>query len=374
MFSLFLLYILIGFIVHLLVRHYFKKKNFVDAPDGIKKKHKFAVPISGGLSFGICWTIFFLCTYLIFIYGLGDILGISFSRNGDPSKYAFPLYALLSFLSLILLSICLIDDIVDLPVWVRLFTQISCAVLMIELGGVNLLNLGSLFGFGDIILPYYLGFVFTIFCIVGVTNAFNWIDGIDGFFSFQVFLACIGIAILSNNFSIALMAFLCALVPYAIMNLGLMGKKFKVFIGDHGAMMIGFFIACNFVLITQDPYNLREVDVRPVDTLWCVGLVLLNALRVIWLRFAEKLSIFNSDRKHIHHYFLDQGYSDNATLAIVCSLSLAITSLGGIIYFLNLPEWFSLMTFISILFFWAFISRFSSSVSRSSQESLQSSK
>ena len=374
MFSLFLLYILIGFIVHLLVRHYFKKKNFVDAPDGIKKKHKFAVPISGGLSFGICWTIFFLCTYLIFIYGLGDILGISFSRNGDPSKYAFPLYALLSFLSLILLSICLIDDIVDLPVWVRLFTQISCAVLMIELGGVNLLNLGSLFGFGDIILPYYLGFVFTIFCIVGVTNAFNWIDGIDGFFSFQVFLACIGIAILSNNFSIALMAFLCALVPYAIMNLGLMGKKFKVFIGDHGAMMIGFFIACNFVLITQDPYNLREVDVRPVDTLWCVGLVLLNALRVIWLRFAEKLSIFNSDRKHIHHYFLDHGYSDNATLAIVCSLSLAITSLGGIIYFLNLPEWFSLMTFISILFFWAFISRFSSSVSRSSQESLQSSK
>ena len=374
MFSLFLLYILIGFIVHLLVRHYFKKKNFVDVPDGIKKKHKVAVPISGGLSFGICWTIFYLCTYLIFIYGLGDILGITFLKNGDPSKLVFPLYALLSFLSLVLLSICLIDDLIDLPVWIRLFTQISCTVLMIELGGMNLLNLGPLFGFEDIILSYYLGSVFTIFCVVGITNAFNWIDGIDGFFSFQVILACIGITILSNNFSIALMAFLCSLAPYTIMNLGLMGKKFKVFIGDHGAMMIGFFIACNFVLITQDPHNLREIDIRPVDVLWCVGLVLLNALRVIWLRFTKKLSIFNSDRKHIHHYFLDLGYSNNATLAIVCSISLAITSLGGIIYFLNLPEWFSLMTFISILFFWAFLSRFSSSVSKSPQESPQSSK
>ena len=374
MFSLFLLFILIGFIVHLLVRHYFKKKNFVDAPDGIKKKHKFAVPISGGLSFGICWTLFFSVTYIIFYNGLGSIFGIELARNEDVSNYAFPVYALLTFLSLVMLSICLIDDLIDLPVWIRLFTQISCAVLMIELGGMNLLNLGALFGFEDIVLSYYLGFVFTIFCVVGITNAFNWIDGIDGFFSFQVFLACIGISLISNNFSLALMAFLCALVPYTIMNLGLMGKKFKVFIGDHGAMMIGFFIACNFVLVTQDPYDVREVEVRPVDALWCVGLVLLNALRVIWIRLTKKLSIFNSDREHIHHYFLDLGYSDIATLAIVCSISLAITSLGGIIYFLNLPEWFSLMTFISILFVWAFLSRFSSSVSKSPQESLQSSK
>ena len=374
MFSLFLLYILIGFIVHLLVRHYFKKKNFVDAPDGIKKKHKLAVPISGGLSFGICWTMFFLCTYLIFFYGLGDILGISFPRNGDPSRFAFPVYALLSFLSLVLLAICLIDDLVNLPVWVRLFAQISCTVLMIEIGGMNLLNLGPLFGFEDIVLSYYLGFVFTIFCVVGLTNAFNWIDGIDGFFSFQVILACIGISIISDNFSLALIAFLCALLPYTIMNLGLMGKKFKVFIGDHGAMMIGFFIACNFILITQDPYDLREVEVRPIDAVWCVGLVLLNALRVIWKRLIKKISIFNSDREHIHHYFLDLGFSNNATLAIVCSISLAVSSLGGIIFYLGLPEWFSLMVFISILFLWAFIGKYAGSIIKSPQESPQSSK
>ncbi len=374
MFPLFLLYILIGFIVHLLVRHYFKKNNFVDAPDGIKKKHELAVPISGGLSFAICWTIYFLFTFVIFFYGLGDIFGIEFPRNGDASNFAFPVYALLLFISLVLLSICLIDDLVNLPVWVRLFTQISCAILMIELGGMNLLNLGPLFGFEDIILPYYLGFMFTVFCVVGLTNAFNWIDGIDGLFSFQVILACIGISFLSNNFNLALMAFLCALFPYSIMNLGLMSKKFKVFIGDHGAMMIGFFIACNFVLITQDPYDVREVDLRPVDALWCVGLVLINALSVIWKRIRKKISIFNSDREHIHHYFLDLGYSNKKTLLIVCSASFIIFFIGMLMSYLKAPEWFSLFLFLGLLITWSLNSKIIYKKIMSSRESLQSSK
>ena len=47
MFSFFLLFLLVGFIIHLLIRHFFKKRNFVDSPDGIKKQHEIAVPISG---------------------------------------------------------------------------------------------------------------------------------------------------------------------------------------------------------------------------------------------------------------------------------------------------------------------------------------
>ena len=178
MFSIILLYILIGFIVHLLVRHYFKKKNFVDAPDGIKKKHKFAVPISGGLSFGICWTLFFLSTFIIFFYGFSSIFDIELGRNGDISNFAFPVYALLTFLSLVLLSICLIDDLIDLPVWVRLFTQISCTVLMIEIGGMNLLNLGPLFGFEDLVLSVSFGLeygrrVYLIPCLNSFDQSFK---------------------------------------------------------------------------------------------------------------------------------------------------------------------------------------------------------
>ena len=376
MFSIFLLYTLVAFIIHLLVRHIFKKRNFVDIPDGIKKKHKDEIPISGGLSFGICFALFFSCSYLLVFYDLTSLFGFDLPSEGFGSlSFPYVSFFWLLFLSLVLLAICLIDDLINLPVWIRLFSQISCAILMIQLGNINLLNLGAIFGGNDIILPNYIAFIFTVFCIVGITNAFNWIDGIDGFFSFQVILALIGLSIMGKaGFTLAHYSLLAALLPYSMMNIGLLGKKFKVFIGDHGAMMIGFFLACSFILVTQYSLNTNELGGRPVNALWCVGLVLLNAFRVIWKRSIKKLSIFNSDREHIHHYFLDLGYSDNVTLAIVCLISLAIASLGGIIYFLGLPEWFSLMAFVSILFFWAFLSKYASSISKSQQESLQSSK
>ena len=134
-----------------------------------------------------------------------------------------------------------------------------------------------------------------------------------------------------------------------------------------------FFLACSFIFLTQDPLNIYEQTVRPVEALWCVGLVLLNALRVIWKRFIKKLSIFSSDREHIHHYFLDQGFSNHQTLLIVCFISFSISAFGFLLFFLNTPEWLSLLIFISILIIWSWIGKFSNQKTKI-QESLQSSK
>ena len=377
MFSLFLLFCLVAFIVHLLMRHFFKKRNFVDIPDGIKKKHKNEIPISGGISFGICFALFLSCSFLMIFYNLTPLFNIDLPEKGFGALDSFPYVSFfwLLFISLVLLSICLIDDLIDLPVWIRLFTQISCTILMIQFGDMNLLNMGAIFGGNDFILPDYLAFIFTIFCVVGITNAFNWIDGIDGFFSFQVILALIGLSLMGQaGFTLAHFSMLAAFLPYSLMNIGLLGNKFKVFIGDHGAMMIGFYLACSFILVTQDSVNANELNASPVNALWCVGLVLLNAFRVIWKRLIKKISIFNSDREHIHHYFLDKGYSSKATLFAVCLISIVISAFGATIHYSGLPEWFSLTAFISILFFWVFISRFSNLVSKSPKESPQSSK
>ena len=376
MFSLFLLYSLLGFIIHLLIRHFFKKRNFVDVPDGFKKKHESSVPISGGLSFGICFSLFFSGSFLLSFFNFTPYFDIQIPAEGFGSLESFPYVSFfwLLFLSLVLLMICLIDDLISLPVWVRLFSQVSCTILMIQLANMNLINLGAIFGGNDLILPNYLAFLFTIFCVVGITNAFNWIDGIDGFFSFQVLIALIGLAIIGRaGFTLAHLSLLAALLPYSLMNLGLFGKKFKVFIGDHGAMMIGFFLACSFIFLTQDPLNEYESHARPVEALWCVGLVLLNAFRVIWKRFIKKLSIFSSDREHIHHYFLDQGYSNRQTLLIVCFISFSISAFGLLLFFLNAPEWLSLLIFMSILIIWSWISKIASQKTKI-LESPQSSK
>ena len=374
MFSFFLLFLLVGFIIHLLIRHFFKKRNFVDAPDGVKKQHKMAVPISGGLSFGLSYCLFVFVCLLIFYFDLNDSLNIQFLINGYGSDFPFFTFIILLLLSLVLLIICLIDDLVNLPVWVRLFVQISCSVLFIQLGDVGLINLGSLLGGGEIILDEYLAFIFTIFCIVGVTNAFNWIDGIDGFFSSQVLLALLGMIILSGRISVFHITFLSAISPYIVMNLGLLGDKFKVFIGDHGAMMIGFLIAGSFVMLSQATEGIHVEGIRPVDALWCIGLVLLNAFRVIWKRLIKKTSIFSSDREHIHHYFIDLGYSTGKTLIIVSSVSLLIFSLGIALALLNAPDWISLLAFLGIFMFWNFFSKTIYNKLKKQQESLQSSK
>ena len=374
MFSFFLLFLLVGFIIHLLIRHFFKKRNFVDSPDGIKKQHEVAVPISGGLSFGLSYYLFVFASLLIFYFEFNNFFNIQLSVSGYGANFPFLSFLILLLLSLVLLIICLIDDLISLPVWVRLFTQISCSVLFVQLGGVSLINLGSLLGGGEIILQESIAFIFTIFCIVGVTNAFNWIDGIDGFLSSQVLLAIIGMIILSGRITIFHIAFFSAIFPYIVMNLGLLGDKFKVFIGDHGAMMIGFLIAGSLVFLSQANEGFYVDGIRPVDALWCIGLVLLNAFRVIWKRLIKKTSIFSSDREHIHHYFLDLGYSSGKTLIIVSSIGLIIFSLGIVLALLEVPEWISFLTFVGIFLFWSFFSKSIYNKLMKRQESLQSSK
>ena len=374
MFSFFLFFLLVGFIIHLLIRHFFKKRNFVDSPDGIKKQHEMAVPISGGLSFGLSYYLFIFVCLLIFYIDVNNLLNVQLSIDGYGADFPFFAFLILLLLSLVLLIICLIDDLISLPIWVRLFTQISCSVLFIQLGGVSLINLGSLLGGGEIILQESIAFIFTIFCIVGVTNAFNWIDGIDGFFGSQVLIAMIGMMILSGRISVIHIAFLSAIFPYIVMNLGLLGDKFKVFIGDHGAMMIGFLIAGSLVLFSQATEGMFVDGIRPVDALWCIGLVLLNAFRVIWKRLIKKTSIFSSDREHIHHYFLDLGYSSRKTLIIVFSIGLIIFSLGIVLALLKVPEWISFLTFLGIFLFWNFSSKSIYNKLMKRQESLQSSK
>ena len=340
-------------IIHFLVRGFFKKRGFVDSPDGIKKKHMNDIPLSGGLSFAVSFTIFSLFSFAVFYFNLGGFFSFNLLEVVLVSNnYPYVFLGWLMILSMVLLAICLIDDLINLPVWVRLFAQISCTVLMIQLGDMSIVNLGPIFGGEDIILHEYLAFLFTLFCVVGITNAFNWIDGLDGLFSLQVFIAVMGLSILLGNITFASIAFIAALLPYSIMNLGFLGSRFKVFIGDHGAMTIGFILACNFILATQSSL----VEARPIDALWCVGLVLLNAVRVMWLRFKGKVSIFNSDRKHIHHFYLDLGFSSRETLLIISSISLAISSFGITLMYFNVPEWISLVLFLLIWPLWSLLS------------------
>ena len=119
------------------------------------------------------------------------------------------------------------DDILELPIWFRFMTLILCSGIVIGAGDLSLTSLGNLFGFGEIKLNKVFGPIFTIFCVVGVANAFNWIDGVDGLFSTQALIGASAIFYFSGGDGLFFALFLLAFLPYLLMNLSFSEPKIE---------------------------------------------------------------------------------------------------------------------------------------------------
>ena len=229
-------------------------------------------------------------------------------------------------------------------------TLVLCSGMVIGVSDLSLTSLGNLFGFGEIELNAILSPIFTIFCVVGVANAFNWIDGLDGLFSTQVLIVSSAIFYFIGGNGIFFTIFLIAFLPYLLMNLSFFGKKNRVFMGDHGSMAIGYTAA--WFLISAAEFEV----INPMTAPWLIAMVLLNALRVMFKRVLLRVSIFRSDREHIHHFFLDNGFSKGQSLLIVTLISISLTLIGVIFEINEIAEYVSFYAFLSAFIIWSILS------------------
>ncbi len=126
-----------------------------------------------------------------------------------------------------------------------MFVQALISIAMIYFASAKLHSLGNLLGFGVINLGM-LGGIVTIFAVIGCINAFNMVDGVDGLLGALsvVTFGSVGILLLLSGEQslsyLCLLLLVVCMLPYILMNLGLVGHKCKVFMGDAGSMMIGF--------------------------------------------------------------------------------------------------------------------------------------
>ena len=156
--------ILASFAINMILRNVAKNNNLlVDLPDKSRKFHKRATPLTGGLAILIS-TIVTSEIYVTF----NDLRGFI----PDFTYYLF-------ISSIVLVLVFLFDDIKGIKASIRILFQAVLALFMILTTDVYISNLGNIFGFGDIYLGAF-GIPFTIFCVVGIMNAFNMIDGING--------------------------------------------------------------------------------------------------------------------------------------------------------------------------------------------------
>ena len=348
--AIFSSFFLLSLIVHFMFRILFKRLNIVDIPDGIKKKHKHAVPISGGISIVIS-----LVLIVVIYYFLNSSQLIETLLQNEKLKVSSPALdirtgLLIGFTGLIVAAVSFFDDILELPIWFRFMTLILCSSIVISLSDLSLSSLGNLLGFGEIKLEGIYSTFITIFCIVGIANAFNWIDGLDGLFSSQVLIAIGSIFYFVGGNGGFLILFLLAFLPYMMMNAGFFGESTKVFIGDHGAMALGYSIGWMLVSIAEFG------AINPITAPWIVGLVLLNALRVMYKRLLLKVSLFRSDREHIHHFFLDNNYSKKLSLLIILLISSSIALIGMLFQVSDVPDSVAFVSFLGIFVIWSFLS------------------
>ena len=305
-----------------ILRQHAAQLGLVDRPNE-RKLHHGEIPLVGGLA--------------IFI----GILAGAFAYGSFP---AFTQILLGSAAVIVLLGVA--DDRFDLSVRVRVLVQSIVILAVIASTGVYIHTLGHLFGH-DLELGW-LGVPFTVVAIIGLLNAFNLMDGIDGLAGSLTLVSIAAIVLFAGatplRGSLVLIGLIAAAtLPYLAANLGRMSHK--IFMGDAGSMVLGYLLAWTLIRLSQEP----GTHLSPVDVLWCVALPVMDTLRVMFGRWRQGISPFKPGRGHIHHILMRAGLGSRATLVTLIALAAAMALTGSVTVSLHLGSGSNLATFCGLL-------------------------
>ena len=226
------------------------------------------------------------------------------------------------------------DDLVPIPPFKKLLVQVLATLILVYKAGIVIDDCWGLLGIYH--LPDIAAFFFSLVAIVGIINAFNLTDGIDGlagsiglvcslFFGSWFFYAG------HVEWSVVAFSLAGALTAFLKFNL----TPAKIFMGDTGSLLIGLicavmaieFITLNQLLPTDDPVFFKGA---PVVALSALFIPIYDTLRVFILRMKNGHSPFHADKNHLHHLLLDGGFShiQSTTILLCVNILLVLTCVG----------------------------------------------
>lgn len=284
-------------------------KNLVDNPDA-RKLQRNPVPVMGGVA------VFF-----------GILIGIC------SSKFMFNLPDIFLFISamLIMLYVGTIDDILYLSARIRFFVEILIIIWLMYANGTSIDSFWGLWGIDTI--PAWISWPLTVFAAVGIINAINLIDGVNGLSSGFCFIASVLFSIIfyrTGNIAMATLAVSAAgaIVPFFLHNV--FGNSTKMFIGDGGTLVIGTMMSIFVIYILHSgsscsTYAEEGLGLIPL-TLSIMSVPIFDTLRVMSMRILRGTSPFHPDRTHLHHIFLELGFSHVGTTISILTLNSIIVA------------------------------------------------
>lgn len=278
-------------------------KQLMDEP-GARSVHSKKTPTFGGIA------IFFSLTVVITI--IGGLLDTKI------------LMLLLGGMT-VLFFLGLKDDLLVLSPRTKFLAQLLVASVLIVFADTRISGFFGIFGITT--LPYLVSVLFTLFVFILIINAYNLIDGVDGLAGSLALFACLAFAILYfkiqdvSMMTIAI-ATIGALLPFLRFNFS---RKRKIFMGDTGSMIIGFllaFFAVHFIDMVETHKYTFFLPSAPILALTIVFFPLLDTLRIFFIRAViHKTSPFKADKNHLHHGFLNLGYTHKQTTASVVTIN-----------------------------------------------------
>lgn len=299
------------------------------ARPGGRNVHEGAVPRTGGAA------IFAGMLVALAVRLSGEVFwgwGAALTRPGMPT------IGLLVALTMMFL-VGVLDDIVDLRPSHKLLGQLAAAGVAVA-AGISIDFIGDPFS-GGIILIGVLSVPLTLFWMVGFANVINLIDGLDGLAAGISAIAAVSLLVLaeqSNQHLAAVMA--AALVGACLGFLRFNFNPASVFMGDSGALVLGFSLSCIALLGVMK----SVAAITLVVPLLIIGVPVFDTLSAIIRRHRHGRPIQEADRGHIHHRLLGRGFNQRQTVIIIYVWSVAL-AVGG--YAMRwVPPLFKLLTFV----------------------------
>ena len=282
-------------------------KNIVDNPDA-RKLQRTPVPVLGGVA------VFF-----------GVVIAIGcMSSVVDCSGLPVVIMAMMA-----MLYTGTMDDILSLSPGLRFVIEIVVVLLLIFVGGYCIDDFHGLRNIGR--FSYWCAVPLTVVATVGIINAINLVDGVNGLSSGYCIMACLIFGTLFFLAGEAPMTILAAvsvgaLIPFFLHNV--FGKTSKMFIGDGGTLVMGVVMSVFVIEILQNgsraaAYVDPNVGLVPF-TLAVLSVPVFDTLRVMSTRILKGTSPFRPDKTHLHHMFIDLGCSHVATTLAILGVNMFV--------------------------------------------------
>ncbi|HXD93097.1 MAG TPA: MraY family glycosyltransferase [Bacteroidia bacterium] len=306
-------------------------KRLFDEP-GNRKIHTRVVPTIGGI-------IIFAAT--LFSYSLWFELDFTKIRNMFELSQVYQYireFKLIVATMLMLFFVGIKDDIIGTAPIKKLIAHVLAGLILVLVGNIRITGLHGIFEVNEI--PYWASVFLSLFTYTVVVNAFNLIDGVDGLAGGVGFIACMAFGtwfVCANDIILASLAFALggSLLGFLVFNF----SPAKIFMGDSGSLTIGLIVCVLSIKLIEYPVDklngILPYLSKPVFVIAVLIYPLADTLRVFTMRAIAGVSPFSADRNHLHHRFIDIGFSHRKTVLYVYFFNILTIGISIACYMLN---------------------------------------